>query len=265
MLYLSCGRVEAYELPKFLAGTWQVREVHVNTSSGRSSQYRWNDPRLMWRLFIFQGNRVTNDTENFTDTCEVTSSETTSMPLRNLMLASIGGYGFPPTTDANPVADYELGIGSNAIVTAIRLVCSDGLWQRGLGVSYSDPKFVPVSGAWIVSTSDGGIYIRWRDETILKLAETPAESIKPTFDCASAKKVSEVAICRSTELSSLDRSIKEAFGQSVKQAELTGGNERKLRQNQQDWLIRRNACGDNERCLDQTMRDRIDELVTGSQ
>ncbi|RKP46977.1 DUF1311 domain-containing protein [Trinickia fusca] len=244
-----------------MAGIWQVREVHVNTALGRTLEYGLNDPRLMWRLFKFENNRVTDDAYDFKDDCDVTSLKTTHLNFRDLMFASIGGYGFPPASDASPMRDYKLPVDAGASVTAISLICSDGLWQGDLGVLYKDAKFIPVNGAWIALTPDGTMYLRWRDETILMLVKVRPVDITPSFDCDSAKKAAEVAICHSAELSGLDRSVAEAFSQALKKIRFVGGNERQLGEGQRSWLKQRNACNADERCLREAMKHRIDELI----
>lgn len=41
-------------IPEELLGQWEVREVHLNTTSGRTFHYGWNSPSLRWRIFSFE-------------------------------------------------------------------------------------------------------------------------------------------------------------------------------------------------------------------
>ncbi len=83
----------------------------------------------------------------------------------------------------------------------------------------------------------------------------------PSFPCAYAKSPAERAICRQPMLAALDRQLAHAY-QSAKAASAEEGAAT-LSTQQQAWLLRRDACGGNELCLQHTMSERLVELKHG--
>lgn len=61
LLLLGFSTGSHAELPRGLAGTWQVIEVHVNTEATATMHYGWNDPALRWRVFTFSDAQVSAD------------------------------------------------------------------------------------------------------------------------------------------------------------------------------------------------------------
>ncbi|TMJ23998.1 MAG: tetratricopeptide repeat protein [Alphaproteobacteria bacterium] len=86
---------------------------------------------------------------------------------------------------------------------------------------------------------------------------------KPSFNCASARRPVEKAICANPELANLDREINAVNAKIVRDA--TGDSPsagRALQREQDEFLIRRNASfGRPDYDLQQAMRERLDHLL----
>lgn len=85
---------------------------------------------------------------------------------------------------------------------------------------------------------------------------------KPSFNCATARRAVEKAICASPELANLDREINVANTKSVDAATRgSPGAGRALEREQDEFLARRNASfGRPDYDLRQAMRERLDRL-----
>ncbi|MGH6737435.1 MAG: lysozyme inhibitor LprI family protein [Bradyrhizobium sp.] len=84
-----------------------------------------------------------------------------------------------------------------------------------------------------------------------------------SFDCSKAATVIEHAICADAALARLDRQTAEAYQSALRNA-YEPNAQAKLRQEQRDWLAKRNAaCGGEApaACLAKFYRDRLAELV----
>jgi tetratricopeptide (TPR) repeat protein len=90
---------------------------------------------------------------------------------------------------------------------------------------------------------------------------------KPSFNCATARRPVEKAICASPELANLDREINAVNTKVVREA--GQGNPRTgraMQREQDDFLARRNAeFGRSDFDLQKMMRDRLDHLLAISQ
>jgi tetratricopeptide (TPR) repeat protein len=86
---------------------------------------------------------------------------------------------------------------------------------------------------------------------------------KPSFDCATAKRAVEKAICASPDLANLDREISAANGKAVHDASRDGPRAgRALQREQDDFIARRNAAfGRPDYDLQKAMRERLDHLL----
>ncbi len=81
---------------------------------------------------------------------------------------------------------------------------------------------------------------------------------RPSFDCAKARAPSEVAICKSAGLAEMDLRMTKAYGEL--RGRVRGRKRRSLRKSQKRWLRKRNACGDNLKCLESAYLERIAAL-----
>jgi tetratricopeptide (TPR) repeat protein len=87
---------------------------------------------------------------------------------------------------------------------------------------------------------------------------------RPSFDCASARRAVEKAICANPDLANLDRQINVANAKAVRDAGSDNpGAGRALRREQDDFIARRNAAfGRPDYDLKKAMKERLDHLLT---
>lgn len=257
-------------LPAILTGKWQVKEVHLNTESGRTTEYAWNDPRLRGRIFEFTPDEVSDDADDFLDRCAEPTAHDIDASLRDLMLRSLGGYEYPAPADVDPVRDYKLESAEGMHIRAFTLMCTTGRWQSDLGRSdntgnSADNKNKGIPGAWIALADDQKMYLRWRDEVMLVLMKIPSNApIQASFPCLKASTSTEHAICGSYQLAAFDQSIAESYRRAVNQAKASGSPMASLIQDQRLWVKDRDACGANVECLLGSMRRRLAALAAGS-
>jgi tetratricopeptide (TPR) repeat protein len=85
---------------------------------------------------------------------------------------------------------------------------------------------------------------------------------KPSFNCATAKRAAEKAICANPELANLDREITAANARAVRKANEDSPRAGQALQREQDeYIARRNAAfGRPDYDLGKTMRERLDRL-----
>ncbi|WP_186073745.1 lysozyme inhibitor LprI family protein [Burkholderia gladioli] len=253
-------------LPAILTGKWQVKEVHLNTESGRTTEYAWNDPRLNGRIFEFTPDEVSDDADDFPGRCAEPTAHDIDASLRDLMLRSLGGYAYPAPADVDPVRDYKLESAEGMHIRAFTLMCTTGRWQGDLGHSdNTDNKNKGIPGAWIALADGQKMYLRWRDEVMLVLMKIPSNApIQASFPCLKASTSTEHAICGSYQLAAFDQSIAESYRRAVTQAKASGSPMATLIQDQRLWVKDRDACGANVECLLGSMRRRLAALAAGS-
>ena len=86
---------------------------------------------------------------------------------------------------------------------------------------------------------------------------------KPSFDCATARRAVEKAICANPELANLDREINAVNAKLVRQATSDSPRAgRASQREQEDFIARRNAAfGRPDYDLQKAMRERLDHLL----
>lgn len=94
--------------------------------------------------------------------------------------------------------------------------------------------------------------------TIGVLVAASAAEAQPSFNCRYAKLPAEVAICQSSELSELDRTMAQLYFSQLNR--WTGDVRDDLQAFQQQWLEQRNACGYDHGCLSQSYYNQIQAL-----
>jgi uncharacterized protein YecT (DUF1311 family) len=255
---LLCGSpIYANELPTFLNGKWQVIEVHINTAASRTTQYYWNDPRLVGRLFSFAPDRISDDAPE-AEECISPAAVTTFVTPKILIGKSMGEYG-EPAQQATP-KDYALDIEEEKSSQVLQIYCGKELWQGTLGAGEGK------RGAWIAPLKPDRILLRWYDETLLVLIKVPSDA-KPvaSFDCAKPAAQTEKAICQSYELASFDKSLSIAYRQLIKQAKDANSDVRSIINDQKAWILKRNECASNEKCILDSMKSRLERIASQNQ
>ena len=83
---------------------------------------------------------------------------------------------------------------------------------------------------------------------------------KPSFDCATARRKVEKAICANPELADLDREVQGSYQRAAAE-KMTAQQARKLRREQEDYIARRNReYGRPGYDLKKAMRDRLQQI-----
>ena len=87
-------------------------------------------------------------------------------------------------------------------------------------------------------------------------------SVRPSFNCAKARTVTERTICGNSELSNADARMSNIYSQ-LRQS-LSKMDFRQLRNKQRAWLKRRNDCFADTNCLSRAYNNRIAKLESGT-
>lgn len=77
-----------------------------------------------------------------------------------------------------------------------------------------------------------------------------------SFNCNTARRADEQAICDNSELSRLDRQLNRIYRNALREV----GNPSRLLRRQRDWLADRRSCGWSESCIRRAYTSRIGEL-----
>lgn len=247
-------------LARDLLGTWEVSHVHTNLESGRKPYYQWNSPLLRWRIFTFSEKEITSAELNKTTKCNNPSTTQKRVHLDNYLKSNLGGYG--EKSRNSPIDDYKLNLPKNHQADIIIVKCENQIWNELLGASYPSSKKENSDGSWLLTINKKHMLIRWHDETLLRLSKIPPSSKpSPSFPCEQSKHITEITICKSFELSGLDKSIASAFDLLLNQALRESNDVLEVRQQQKAWLRQRNACGENQSCLEKVMTMRLEQLL----
>lgn len=92
-----------------------------------------------------------------------------------------------------------------------------------------------------------------------RLGALKAVAGKPSFNCATARRKVEKAICANPEIADLDREVQGAYVRAT--AEMTPQQARKLRREQEEYISRRNAeYGRPGYDLKKAMRNRLQQI-----
>lgn len=243
-----------------LLGTWEVSHVHTNLESGRKPYFQWNSPLLRWRIFTFSEKEITSAELNTTTKCNNPSTTQKRVHLDNYLKSNLGGYG--EKSRNSPIDDYKLNFPKNHQADIIIVKCENQTWNELLGASYPSSKKESSDGSWLLIINKKHMLIRWHDETLLRLSKFPPSSKpSPSFPCEQSKHITEITICKSFELSGLDKSIASAFDLLLNQALRESNDVLEVRQQQKAWLRQRNACGENQSCLEKVMTMRLEQLL----
>jgi uncharacterized protein len=92
----------------------------------------------------------------------------------------------------------------------------------------------------------------------LDVRQQALAAVTPSFDCTADTKPVEQAICSDTSLSARDRKLSESYYRLADG--LSSGERMALRDQQRDWIRRRNACGNQAPCIAQAYDQRIAQL-----
>jgi uncharacterized protein YecT (DUF1311 family) len=227
-------------------GAWDVVQVAVDSKDQMHWLYVPADPRLLGRELL-----IAADAWRFNDGSD--PCEKPDVSRRDASFAKLLAESFPrppgPGRAATPtLGDFGLAASLNKNVTVYTPRCaprSDG----------RDPQ--PWSEAWFVNAAPDRLLMRMGSSAVLTLARrTPNAAPQPSFACSAARTPIERMLCGSVALAALDRSVAAAYKRKRDTSDAGA-----LRAAQAEWLKRRDACGQDEACVADAMRERIDELM----
>lgn len=174
-LSLHTSSLFASEWVNAIGGKWQVTEVHINTEASATTEYSWNDPRLVGRLFNFEPGALWNDTPESGE-CIAPSARSVHIEPSRAIASSMAGYGYPPKRASDAAYKIDLKNGDNTSI--VQIYCGGKLWHDGLGTDDG------IHGAWIVPLGPDRMLLRWFNETLLVLNRVPNDAKpKPSFSC----------------------------------------------------------------------------------
>ncbi|WP_143331025.1 lysozyme inhibitor LprI family protein [Burkholderia aenigmatica] len=248
-------------LPLALVGKWKVIEVHVDTASGRTMHYGWNDPRLRWRIFTFNNTEISHNSPE-QGRCAAPTTSAERVHLDDFLSMNLGGYG--EGSSRSPSKDFGLGLPGNREIEVIRVLCGQERWNAALGAVYDEGDSGGY-GSWLLIMSGNRVMLRWYDETILVLKKIePQEEPVPTFACAKAVLLTERVICGSFDLAGLDKSVDFSYRQALREARQNPADVVEIRRQQSAWLGERNRCGSDADCIQAAMKRQLEWYASKS-
>ncbi|SAK97634.1 PF07007 family protein [Caballeronia glebae] len=256
ILTTHCSFLFAADSIPLIDGVWRVGEVRINANSTATSHYLPNDPRLVGRLFDFKTSAISNDMPE-AQPCAQPSLQPTNISLANTIEQSVAGYGFP----SQPAEASDFGFDRDKAQSSPTYLvqCRLAPWHAELGTS-------AIRGVWLAKIDSASVAMRWYDETLLILKKIAMnDTPKPSFSCRAARNTTEKTICASYELSEFDKSVSAAYALFIKQAKETGQSQKDISADQMRWMKSRNACGSNKICLIESMRSRLEAIVSNTE
>jgi tetratricopeptide (TPR) repeat protein len=190
----------------------------------------------------------------------IESEKTAKADRLKALLARAGAYDRKDMIDG-AIADYGAALMLDATL-ADAYNARGELWRR----KGDRPKALADFGAAIKLSPDHpaakGNYKSLAQE-LERVGALMAVDGKPSFNCATAKRAVEKAICANPDLANLDREINAANAKMVDSASRAGPRAGRALQREQDaFLARRNASfGRADYDLRKAMRERLDHLL----
>lgn len=228
-----------------IQGEWQVDRVLINMNTERTTNYQYDDARLVGRSVIIDEKRIASNITGFS-VCEIPSFSVKDKTLLSYF------SNIMKDTDGSQFGDYSFKQDKLQQVKEINVSCGKG------NVVNSDTgdnvEFALLSN---------GMYMNWVDGTFLHLTLIDTDKkISPSFSCSGSLNKTEEAICRDDELSSYDRSVNSAFVNARSEAKKLNDKSvlDKIIKDQKEWIEKRNTCSDNASCIKDRMIERLNEI-----
>ncbi len=229
------------------SGTWDVIAVHIDENSMRTQAFTYNDPRLLGRSFSFSGGRISSTAAE--GSCPAATYQSATAKTGDVFKKT---FGMRTDTVAMQARDFGINLGAATTIPIIWVKC-----KGSFGLASPNP---------LITLPTGELLLPWYDGTLLKLQLRSAKRVpRASFPCVKAATPTENAICSSVDLAAFDRSVAVAFANT-----LTDGREQgadvitALKNDQRNWLAKRNQCGSDGSCLQKSMTDRLDKLTGGN-
>ena len=241
---------KAHSTPPEFVGLWEVTQVALDSKDQQHWRYEPNDPRILGRsLVVGETGMIAFNFQN-----EICDQVAWSAELAT----SLGGMvenSFPRPQRAGlpkspSLRDFELNF-LDQPVAPYSATCSRDNNTGSRADRWAD--------AWFASMGNETLIVGYRRDVILVLRKIKVGgSSKASFSCDARLSEVESLICSSPALAGFDRSVADAFRRSLRRR---AGEKSVVRDEQRQWLIKRNACSVNFRCLEEEMRERIDFLM----
>jgi tetratricopeptide (TPR) repeat protein len=201
-----------------------------------------------------------NDDDKILTICgELIDSDKTPKPDRiKALIARAGAYQRKEEID-RAIGDYDMALRLDPTLADIFNIRGE-LWRK----KGDRPKALADFGAAIRLNPDHaaakGNYKSLAQE-LERLGAQMAVAGKPSFNCATARRAVEKAICANPQLADLDREIYAMNSQVVREAPNARAG-RALQREQDDFIARRNAAfGRPDYDLRKAMKERLQRLV----
>lgn len=237
--------------PAGLQGTWQVLHVAVNRAlaAGAAAHRDPDDARLLGGVRVFD---LEGAVDPAPDGCRHLSwSAGGSAPLSSLLArdAKVAGREAPSPES------YGLHVGDPTVqsYTAACAAPGDGI----AATPYED-------GRWFALLSSDRLLLGEGPGAVAVLERVTAETpMHASIDCTQAVGDAQKTICTSRQLAGLDLAVASAYRHALLAAHRRGtAAADALRESQDAWRAKREACGSDARCLGQSMQGRVDSLLS---
>ena len=93
------------------------------------------------------------------------------------------------------------------------------------------------------------------------LTVVPKASAIDTIDCARDWSISERTICRSQRLQVLDAKMTEVYADLMLDQSVSARAKHRLQESQRNFLVRRDRCGSDVRCLEEVISQRMTRIM----
>ncbi|MCG5051585.1 MAG: hypothetical protein KA712_01370 [Myxococcales bacterium] len=240
---------EVAKPPAALAGRWEVEQVAVDAEDRLHQLYGPDDPRLVGRTFIIDGERTSlefgHDLYCKQRAWPVRRTTWGFLISRGFWRPPMGGRPARPSTD-----DFNMGVTKAQGVAAYR-ICPTATGNRGRSFA---------RGYWAALYKHDRLALRADPQFILLLKRVPEDTPPQagTFDCGKPGNETETTICAHLDLAAWDRSVALALQQYL---EASPEKAEKVKSAQADYVRTRNACGQDVECIRDAQDARVDELV----
>jgi len=236
--------------PVAFAGDWVVTQVAVDQADPQNWVFKPQDARLLNRVMALRGDgrlsfNLTSEACDHVAWTAQPRARLSTLVARTFPRGPRGSGRKLPTP-----GDFGLKFADTTLKPFVARCPATG----------HDEPVRWGNAAWFAMLDERHLGVAYDSDTVLVLERIPTGApARPSFDCAKAASPAETAICASQALAGYDRSIADAYRRALANAD--AGTRPRLEQEQHAWLATRDACKSDERCLADSMTDRLGLLV----
>ena len=234
-----------------VTGSWQVKNVYINTYQTMRPSIIINDPTLVGRVLSFKSDKIWGETLDGAGCIQPELKIQPETTLNNLLALTTGAESEKTLSE-----HYLLGQQGNKKIRPFIIQCQKGM---------VGPEGEKIDN-WLTMLNENTMLINWDDNTLLALQKLPQDApATPSFNCRNAGTSTEKAICGSFDLAAWDHSVSDAFQMAILQINHNGVDVSEktsvLKSEQRRWLAARNSCKDDKVCIKKYMVARVSDLV----